>query len=352
MDGGWVTSAAAFRCACRMRRSVIVGWLALALPLSACAALSRGTVPGTPGQDVIPWIDAKPAGLDQGLATPVSSTPPRECRDSDLRASSSTYDVKDDELTLGVQLMNQSGSDCVVAGVPMVILLAEAGPIALTQTTLGAVRPTPVVMSPLIPSVGPDQAEAQLVVSWRMADAGSSACSAGVAAATAIQLLLPGQSEPIRVEAFADKGNTPVPVCPPYLGVEPFQASAIPPGAILTPQYWKATLHIPTSAEPGSSLDYQVTLENVYYRPLEFHNGCPGYIEALAGPGDWTTGKVWFALNCRAIGMVAPGASVLFAMRMAVPSNAPAGSSTLIWELNNGPTSYGASLARLTIAAG
>ncbi len=115
-------------------------------------------------------------------------------------------------------------------------------------------------------------------------------------------------------------------------------------------RFWSATLTAPSVVRAGQRLDYQITLTNVFDRALAFPNGCPAYLEALAGPGNWTTGKEWFVLNCAGIGVIQAGASVRLAMAIDVPATAPLGTSSLLWELDNGETSWGGSTASVTIS--
>lgn len=55
---------------------------------------------------------------------------------------------------------------------------------------------------------------------------------------------------------------------------------------------------------------------------------CPSYYEELLG-----TATLTYTLNCRSVGTIAPGESVLFAMELRVPRHAPLGNNGLIWEL-------------------
>ncbi|MDQ6709676.1 MAG: hypothetical protein M3Z11_03870 [Candidatus Dormibacteraeota bacterium] len=114
-------------------------------------------------------------------------------------------------------------------------------------------------------------------------------------------------------------------------------------------RFWSAAITSPSVVRTGRRLNYDVTLTNVFDRGLEFPNGCPEYMQALAGPGSWTTGKDWFVLNCAGMGVIQPGATVRLAMAIDVPATAPLGKSSLLWELDNGQTSWGASFADVTI---
>jgi hypothetical protein len=338
-----------------MRPSAFAAGLPLALLLSACAALSANAPKSvaTAGPPAIPWIDTKPAGPHGGLATPLAGSRPRTCQATDLRAGwGGTTGPAGGRVSASIQFINQSTTDCVIAGVPTVQLMADTGAISLTQATIDSVPVSDVVMLPSAGAlVAGRSGEAFTKVEWRVTDAGTSTCLAHIAKATAMEVFLAARSEPISVDDFADRGAAPAAICPPQLGVGAVQASLNPNSTSLTPRYWKATLDVPPTAKLGSALVYQVMLQNVYYRPLEFRRGCPGYIETLLGPRDWTSGKVWFVLNCQGVGVLAPGASVTFAMRMEIPRTAPPGKYILAWELDTGLNSYGSSDASVTVTA-
>jgi hypothetical protein len=122
---------------------------------------------------------------------------------------------------------------------------------------------------------------------------------------------------------------------------------ATPP---IAPRDWKYTLEAPSTAVAGRALSFRVTLQNVYDRPLEFKNGCPEYIEDLEGPGNWTSGKIFYVLNCGPIGVVTPGQSVVLEMMVNIPPIAPPGAYVLGWDLDTGDTNYGAATTTFTVA--
>jgi hypothetical protein len=209
-----------------------------------------------------------------------------------------------------------------------------------------------VVLNPAASTPTPlsGKAGAWFQVEWRVDDSGAGKCSAGLEYATVMQLLLAGPEDAVQVDYFVEKGGRAVAFCPPHLSVGAFQTASDSAGAV-SPRYWKATLDVPPSAAVGKALNYKVTLQNVYYRALEFRNGCPEYIEVLAGPDGWTTGKEFFLLSCEGVGAVAPGASVTFAMVIQIPPSAPTGNYSVVWELDTGLTSYGSTTAALVVTA-
>jgi hypothetical protein len=334
----------------RVRRLVVVP---LVLLLTGCAAIPRAGVKSTVGSAVIPWIDTKPSGLHQGLATPAAGSLSRPCQRNDLQAIYGGATGPVGGIITGIiDLVNtgQDHTDCLIQGIPTVQVFARQGQIDLTQTPTANAPFDQVVLNPAIATPTPlaGKAGSWLQVEWRVHDAGNSKCTAGLEYATGMQLLLGGPETAVRVDHFVEKSGLAVAFCPPHLGVGAFQAPTDTAGSV-SPRYWKATLEVPATALAGKPLNYKVTLENVYYRALEFRNGCPEYIEDLLGPDSWTTGKEFFLLNCAGMGAIASGRSVTFAMVIEVPPSAPAGNYSVGWELDTGLTSYGSTSAGFVV---
>jgi NPCBM-associated, NEW3 domain of alpha-galactosidase len=326
--------------------------LLVALPLILLLSGCGGQKPAA-GAPLVPWIDTKPSGLHQGLATPVGSV--RLCHREDLQAiyGGSTVPVGG-KVTGTIDLFNisQNHSDCLIQGIPTVQVFARQGQIELTQTPIETAPFVPVLLNPAVGTPTPlnEKAGARLGLEWRVDDSGTGKCSPGLEYATTAQLLLAGPEDAVLVDSFVEKSGLAVSFCPRYLGVGAFQP-VTGNAESLSPRYWKATLDVPPTAAVGKALMFKVTLQNVYYRALEFRNGCPGYIETLAGPDGWTMGKEFFLLNCEGIGAIAPGASVTFAMVIQIPPSAPAGDYYVIWELDTGLTSYGSTAATFIVTA-
>jgi hypothetical protein len=80
----------------------------------------------------------------------------------------------------------------------------------------------------------------------------------------------------------------------------------------------------------GTVFRYRVSLKNTSKRPFGF-NRCPLYTEFLsvvATPPEANE----FVLNCRPVGVIAPGKSAVFAMELYVPEDVPLGESVLQWS--------------------
>jgi hypothetical protein len=329
------------------------------LLLTGCAALS-GAHPdpsSRAGQvNAIPWTNAKPTAFEHHLATPVPGSPPKRCQATDLLAGFRG------SIAGGTIFLSARTSACVAGGVPTIELVGTTGPIQTMQAATSSPSAGDVVIArefvvsldtgrdnPMPVPLG-GGGNGWVAVHWGQADPGSSTCANGLVPVSSIRMTLPGQTSAVRVEHIVDQQAQPIAVCPPVLQVGPIEPDTTANPAN-PPRYWSFKVAAPATAMAGRTMDFDVSLQNVYYRALQFSDGCPSYVEALAGPNDWTTGKEWYVLNCGPIGVVQPGATVLLAMKIEIPPSAPAGAYTLIWEMDVGDVSYGAATASFKVAA-
>jgi hypothetical protein len=340
-----------------VRTRVLVAAPAVLL-LSSCAAFSAN-VPKSPAASaqVIPWIDTKPAAYHQGLAVPVGEPFPPTCRADDLTATyRGAMGVSNGQMQGTVDIANVSTTPCVLQGVAAVELFGAKGATLSTSLyTNTRFTSAPVVLQAVagLPNERVLDGHAWMEIDWSQFDeGGGGSCTPGLAQAAAIGLTVPGGGT-LTTSAVSPRNDGPITFCPPRIGVGAFQRSApisesSPPPA---PVYFKATLTAPATAAVGHAVNYQVTLTSVYSRPLTFPNGCPAYLQDLAGPG-WTLGKTWYVLNCQPMGsVITPGASFTFAMVLQIPSSAPVGEYSLAWGMDVGDSNNAALNAKLTVGA-
>jgi hypothetical protein len=330
----------------------------LAVLLTGCAALSgTASKPGRSLDSVVPWMDAKPTTMGAGLATPVDGNGPRACQRKDLHAiyGGATGPVRG-RMTAIVDIvnLNQDQQDCVIQGMPAVVMSTLQGVINLTQVSTSSVPPTAILLNPAAEQPKPFSGKAGgawLEIGWKLFDQGSAKCSGGLQYAAIMQLTLRDSTDAIPVDYFADKGAKAVAVCPPTLEVGAFQPVVAKGGQpVLSPRYWKYTIDAPATATAGQPMKFRITLQNVYYRALQFEAGCPDYEEDLQGPNDWTSGKIFYVLNCESIGVVNPAETLTFAMQIDIPADLSPGSYTLGWDFDTGATNYGAVTSPFTVS--
>jgi Protein of unknown function (DUF4232) len=341
-----------------MRIRLIAAMPAVLL-LSGCAALSATVpkpAPAATGQ-VIPWVDGKPAIFHQGLAVPVAMALPRACKGEDLTATyRGAMGLTNGQMAGAIDLANVSSSPCVLDGVAAVDLFGAKGSTLSTSVYANPqFTATPVVLQPVgaLSGDGASAAHASMEIDWSMYDeTGAGSCADGLAQAAAIGITVPGGGT-VTISAVSPRNDGPITFCPPRIGVGAFQPSGTTAGTPLVPgQYFEASLNVPSTAVVGHALNYQVTLKSVYDQPLTFPNGCPGYIQDLAGPGGWSLGKTWYVLNCKPMGaIIAPGATFTFAMVLQIPASAPVGDFSLAWGLDAGDSNNRALSANVTMTA-
>jgi len=313
---------------------------------SVPAAVSRPDPAAS--SSAIPWIDTKPSAYHEGLAVPVGQPPLRACKPDDLTATyAGAMGLTNGQMTGTIDLANVSSTACVLDGAAAVDLFGAKGA-TLSISTYSDTRFTavPVVLQPA--------GRATIQLDWSQYDeAGDGTCAGGLVQAAAMNLTLPGGGT-VTTSAVSPRNDGPITFCPPRIGVGAFQAS-LPADATapVAGHYFEATLNVPSTGRAGHALNYQVTLKSVFNRPLSFPNGCPGYLEDLAGPSGWTLGKTWYVLNCQPMGaVIAPGASFTFAMVVQIPASAPVGDYSLAWGIDAGDSNNNALSASFTVVPG
>jgi hypothetical protein len=339
------------------------GWLLVALPMAlvmtgcGAPAATVSAAPAATTGGVIPWIDTKPPAYHQGLAVPVGEALPGACTGGDLTATYvGAMGVSNGQMQGTVDLANVSSTPCLLEGIATVDLFGAKGTTLSTSaytntrfTATAVVLPPIAGLSSEIASAG----HAFVEIDWSIYDeAGAGTCTGGLAQAAAIGITVPGGGT-VPTSAVSPRGDGPLTFCPPRIGVGAFQPS-VPPvaGSPVPGQYFEATLTVPSTAVVGHALNYQVTMKSVYSRPLTFPNGCPAYLEDLAGPGGWTLGKTWYVFNCQPMGaVIAPGTSFTFAMVVQIPASGPVGDYSLAWGMDVGDSNNRALTANFTATA-
>lgn len=136
---------------------------------------------------------------------------------------------------------------------------------------------------------------------------------------------LPGCTTASQPPAFGYASGLAIPGTP--TPPAPDLADSLPVSVKLSP--------LPTTG-PGGLLEYTATLtyRPAYPKPINLVVFCPNYTQRLFLP-DRRTVETRLALNCGPAGLLTAGASVTFAMRLAVPPDAPPGTATLVWILGD-----------------
>lgn len=155
------------------------------------------------------------------------------------------------------------------------------------------------------------------------------------------------------VVPLAQAPRCDAPQSPSLLSVGPFAPTERhPPASSRLPLRAVIVGARPVQVKPGlrafrvyrdALLRYEVEVTNTGMRVFRFAgSSCPVYIEQVV-PGLQQV----YVLNCRPAGTLAPGATVLFAMQLRIPSDARLGNTSLTWEL--APKTYQAPFASAAV---
>ena len=319
-------------------RSVVLA--VLALMLSGCAAapqLAAGTK-GDPG-DPVPWISATPT-TTMLLATPSPTVIPagtRPCQAADLQVVFGGIGaLTGGQLAASVLFGNQSASACVLQGVPAVQLFDSAGhQIPLTNTVAQGMPSDPVLVQSGTADVQahfPRAGIAYVEMDWQTHDGAGFPCAPIPKEGTSVAVSLPGGSLRVAVSDAMSRWSSIAP-CYGRVAVSPFQQWPAPEASPTPNPVGSLTIRIdaPSSVTAGSVLQYTVTLQNTGSQPVVFPADCPVYLE-WAADSTRALAKEAHVLNCRAVGTIAPGQSVRFAMQTSVPSGTQPGPYDLRWQ--------------------
>lgn len=306
---------------CGQRRThnntVLVGFITcVALLLSSCGGSLGASTSPHPGavrprsRAAIPWSNHRirsRIALASGYETAV---PP--CSAGDLILAGTRQGAYQGQTVQTVILENASSAICSITGFPTVQGKTASGA-QVSITSHSSAAPSNVVLSP------GDFATAIATA------AGYCAGSPPMEALTSLTLSLP-QGGDIAVNGSQLNiacGGTDV---GSFVASSPAGGTTTGPLAVLV-----ATLGLPSSVSPGSTLNYTVTLSNPSSTVVPL-SPCPYYQEQL---GNITGSE--YQLNCAGVSSIPANGSVKFDMALAIPASAPIGSTKFGWFLNGGP---------------
>jgi hypothetical protein len=266
---------------------------------------------------VVPWLNV-PASEPQTQATPISAQ--RACADADLQIAVGHKGARRGFATQEITLTNRSASACFLNGVPEVQLLPSTG----GAQTLG-VHPNASSSVQERADLAPGDTASVLIGTPGSCDA---ATGPQRNVHSRVKVNSPGGGSRALDGVYVDTlcGNAAV----LHMHVVHNETAPSSPLAQLT-----SSINVAASAAPGSVLRYTVTLTNPTGNAISL-SACPSYTESLYAEGNATGATL--LLNCAATGnQIAAGASVMYDMQIAVPSNINAAAAKLTWKLQDGP---------------
>jgi hypothetical protein len=331
----------------------------VAVAVAGCSA-SRATV-AAPPQHVIAWDDAVPSQLQP---PPVPAAP--ACRAAQLRLAGSGFQFVAGVVggTGAVALRNAGPGRCALTGYPTVRLVGAPRAPAQRQVDLPAQAPSfPQAVEPAatLRALAPG-ATAILSIDWSNWCVPGLARSPGAAGSPGAARSAKPQVPPraVRVTLAEGLGSldvnyNAVPACdapgqPSTIDVRPFAPAPLPATQPWTTANVKATIEspdgpgFPLTARRGQVARFIVRLQNASPIAVRF-GGCPLLAEALPPSGQTEIHQ----LNCRPAGLIMPGRSLFFDMRVRVPSGAPLGKNGLFWELDPTGAQYPEAVTGLVV---
>jgi hypothetical protein len=292
------------------------------LCLAACGGF-RGPAVGK--ASVIPWIDATP---------PIPTPTPAPLIPAGLAACT----MQDLQLAASITVVNVSGVSCVLQGVPGLTLIDARG--SQIATTPSGYRITD-RSDPVLLNGRGRSAQAYVPFAWPaidQANGGAECLAASTAAQIRLDLPQGGGAVTVSTASPTDRPGTIAP-CHGLIAVGAFQLVEPYVAPTPTPHPFAYQVTLPSSVRAGDNLSYLVTFTNHSAATVTFSDPCPAYHEDLyAGrpQNAPSLGKHRYLLNCRPAGLVAPQASVTFAMVLDVPATASPGNYILLWAPDEG----------------
>lgn len=282
-------------------RALMLG-VALVLPL-ACSGGSPAM--SSNGAAVIPWVDRQ--GTPNSLASSVHAG--RPCTAADLVVAVGRAGAFHAEATQELELRNQAADACYLAGVPQ-SQLADV----TTQTRVDSGR---------FATQRVDLAAGQSALVLVGAPVGCPA-SANPVLSAKLRVTLPnGDVMPVQGARI----NTE---CGPANVME-FNAIIPPPASPGPLSNLRPAVNAPQSAARGTVLTFNVTIQNTSATTIDY-SPCPSYTEGIsniAGPILQRT----LLLNCSAAGSIGAGATLVYEMKLLLPSSVSPGATKLFWHL-------------------
>jgi len=312
--------------------------LAALVLMAACGAIH----PLTTSHGTVPWLplpaDMTPRPVPAPQAVPVPPGTPI-CAASELEGAYTGSNGATGHVEVSFGFAGSGAQACYVEGTPAITLL-DAGGHDLGFTNHAPYFPDEVSGPALVqpgqtpsPYEGLKYGQAGLTIDWVSQP---EACPPGEPAShvSAVRVVIANVGTftlqlPPTPAAYACQGVGVGALAGPPLQVEAPLEPPVPDPAIVAP----------TKVQAGHQLKYTVMLTNPTKLPIDLRQHCPIYEEELFADivhgSPPLGGKHFYALNCKAAGVLEPGKPMAFAMVLQVPADAAPGTYTLIFNIGN-----------------
>jgi Protein of unknown function (DUF4232) len=300
--------------------------LGVGTPPAPAGSSLPATPTSWPALEIVPWVDRPAPAFVDPTPRPYP-TDARPCRPADLSVRVGDIGAGLGNTNLPVELVNSSGSTCLLNGYPTIGGLSSDGTLTPLPASHGSYFGDPGPAA----NIGPGEVAA-LNISG--ADACPAAQNGEHRSYPTLRIGLPGGGS---MDVRAGEFDTVCGVSVSRFGV-PADEVPVP---VPSPSPLTARISAPTTVTPGQSLEYTVTLTNPSGTDYPL-SPCPAYTE-FVGSGDAT---IWVAtvrdyyLNCDGTPAIPPGSSVTFEMHLQLPADQPAGMAKFGWGMQGGGGPY------------
>lgn len=296
-----------------------------ALPTSSPDAIQSSDVAA-----VVPWSSATPAPFLTPAPTSVPDAP--ACRVDQLAAGNAYWGGAGGSLAGGFVIWDTSSRPCRIEGRPAIEIVDAAGHrLDLATVPVASPAAEPIVLNPNQPAPAPHEETpvglASVWLSW------SNWCGSPPKEPLSLVVTLPAggvlrlriEGGTPRCDAEAFRSSLSVGAFEATSGPSPTDPPTIPAEAL------KLTLVVPDEGVIGEPLRYVAILTNPTANPITL-DPCPAYQERINTEGGPVVAD--YLLDCVSVPVIAPGASVRFAMELDIPAMVPpADDAAIVWAL-------------------
>jgi hypothetical protein len=279
----------------------------------------------------VPWVDTQVAPYSAPEPSPVAfPTSAAPCRAAHLRVNPGRTGAAAGNRSQELVLVNTGSTACLLEGSPRLAAVRNGKRVSVLA------RPHDTFFGDLDPSDLRPGGFTLLRIHT------SDACNKPAQRLTDLQVVLPNE----------ELVNAPGITLDDSCGIEVsdfglprrYKQQTAGPG---TPGTLTATLDLPKSVKSATTLDYTVTLTNPTAKTVTL-TPCPGYTQGVFAQGYAL--RLSYRLNCKTVHTIAPGKSVVYAMRLDLPQTKQDVDTKFAWGLDTPVGPYAADT--LTVNAG
>jgi hypothetical protein len=278
---------------------------------------------------IVPWVDSTPV---PETTTPAQTPDPAvlavpKCRGDQLQGAYTGSALEGGYSFNDFEIANVSPDPCRLSGEPTSFQYLGADGQSLFGGTQAKCNPQPCSQAMLAPNGAVDSASdaagaSRAVFRISGLNPAPGACG-GATVVQSIALTMPGGGI-LTIPTSNANGCLGTNLGAFVPEVQTIVPPTVPPVVLIT------AAQVPSKAAVGQDMNFTIEITNVSNSAFSFGDICPNY-ELIIGDKavDYTHN-----LNCHVVSEIAPGAHVLFAMKIAIPANLSPGNYDAIWTLD------------------